>query len=98
MKYTLKMQRPSDPLFCPWDVVVEDNKYPDVLTIQQPHPLAGANLIGFEKEFESMDITVHEGGWQEVAIGKHMVIAEKGHMTSVRDLVVDEVVDNNASV
>lgn len=96
MKYVLGMRSTTDELFLPWDIIVANTKHKDVLTVQDPSPFVGDNLIGFEREFEKLDVTVHEPDWTEKCIGLHPVFAANGGMYSVRELVVDALRDRDA--
>lgn len=88
MKFTIKFSDVNDPHHLPWDMVVADTRHSDVLTVQEPHPHAGANLIGFETEPMECDLTVHHDGWTDQAVGKFPVFAEKGGMYSLRGFQV----------
>lgn len=92
MKYTIETRRPSDPLFSPWDIVVADTKHPGILTVQEPHPLAGDNLLGFSTKHEEVEVDVHEADWPARVEGMMPVLAGKGGIYTFTDLVT-QVVD-----
>lgn len=91
MKYTIRVRSTNDPLFAPWPIHVASPKGDRPLVVQHPSPFADDNLIGFEREFGSIEVMVLDGGWPDQAVGLTPVFAEKGGMYSARGLIVTSV-------
>lgn len=77
-KYIIKSHVPSDPLFQPWDIVVESKDDDHPLVVQEPSPFEHDNLLGFEVNHGDCDVFVRQEGWEEECIGMSPVFVRKG--------------------